>query len=105
MLSSDYPLFDESIAAIQHTILDEHLHVFRHVDASSLLDELRNNIARNITRDRRIAAPSRKLALFVQAFAPYFDVLSICTKVRPEWPGCFWGLVRLLYQVRTRDTT
>ncbi|KAH5165808.1 hypothetical protein HBI73_034470 [Parastagonospora nodorum] len=96
---SDYPLFDESIVAIQHNILDEHLHVFRHVDASSLLDELRNSIVRDSTRDRRIAAPSRKLALFVQTFAPYFDVLGICTKVRPEWPGCFWGLVHLLYQV------
>jgi hypothetical protein len=65
-----------------------------------LLEELRSVATRNSTGGRLLAACSRKFAIFVQTFAPYFSILSICTQVRGEWSGCFWGLVHLVFQVR-----
>jgi hypothetical protein len=100
LLSLDRPLFDDSIEAIAHTILEEHRAVFRHVEPALLLEELRSIAACNNTGDQTLVACSRKFVLFVQTFAPYFNVLSICTKVRAEWPGCLWGLLHLLFQVR-----
>jgi hypothetical protein len=101
LFSLDHPLFDESIEAIESTILEEHRAVFHQVQASSLLDELRDIVARNSTGDQTLVTCSRKFALFVQTFAPYFNVLSICTQIRTEWAGCLWGLVRLVFQVCT----
>ncbi|KAH8730174.1 hypothetical protein GQ44DRAFT_700960 [Phaeosphaeriaceae sp. PMI808] len=94
-----HPLFNGSVEAIERTILEGHRRIFQHIDASSLLDELQNIATRNSTCDRTFTASSRKFALFVRAFAHYFSVLEICTQVRVEWPGCFWGLVRLIFQV------
>jgi hypothetical protein len=80
--------------------------VFKHVEASVLLEGLRSTATHNDTQNRTLAACCRKFALFVQTFAPYFNVLSICTHVRTEWSGCFWGVVGLLFQVSTlRYTT
>jgi hypothetical protein len=49
--------------------------------------------------DRRIVACSQKFSLFIRTFTPYFDVLSTCVKVQPEWIGWFWGTVRLVFKV------
>ncbi|KAH7389505.1 hypothetical protein DE146DRAFT_165928 [Phaeosphaeria sp. MPI-PUGE-AT-0046c] len=95
----DHPLFDESIEAIEHTLLDVHREAFDHVNVSSLLDDLRGISNQSSTDDRIAIACSRKFTLFVRTFSPYFDILSICTKIRPEWIGCFWALIRLLFQV------
>jgi hypothetical protein len=84
-------------------MLEDHRRVFRHVDASTLLDELRNVATRHSGTNRPLATCSRKFALFVQTFAPYFNVLSICTQIKAEWPGCFWGLIQLLFQVWGHD--
>ncbi|KAF1839228.1 hypothetical protein BDW02DRAFT_231629 [Decorospora gaudefroyi] len=98
-----YPLFDEAIQAIQNTVLEGHRLQFRHdADTSLLLDELRQVSACNGSGDRRIVACSRKFTLFVRAFAPYFDIVSLCVDLRPEWIGWFWGLVRLVFKV-SRD--
>ncbi|KAF2833974.1 hypothetical protein CC86DRAFT_312197 [Ophiobolus disseminans] len=97
--SPDHHLFDEAIEAIQQTLSQEHQRAFRSVNASSLLDELRSIAARTNIGDHAVATSSRKIALFVQTFAPYFNVLSICIQVKTEWSDCFWGLVALLYQV------
>ena len=100
MLSLDHPLFDESIEAIEHNLLDVHREAFHHVNAFSLLDDLRGIAKQSGTDDRVVIACSRKFTLFVRTYAPYFDILSVCTEVKPEWIGCFWALVRLLFQVR-----
>lgn len=99
MLSPDRPFFDAAVDAIRHTLSDEHRRANLHVDAATLLDELRNIAASNDAGGRSLAAAARKFALFVQKFAPYFNVLSICTQVKTEWPSCFWGVVGLVFQV------
>jgi hypothetical protein len=96
-------MFDESIEAIEYTIPEEHRQGFHQLEATVLLEELRNVATRSGTSGSRLATCSRKFAVFVQTFAPYFFILSICTQVRAEWSGCFWGLVRLVYQVRLLD--
>ncbi|KAL5120085.1 hypothetical protein ACEQ8H_001910 [Pleosporales sp. CAS-2024a] len=55
-------------------------------------------MTRNSLSAPACAVTFRKLAMFVQAFAPYFHVLGICTRVKVEWPGCFWALIKLLFQ-------
>lgn len=45
-------------------------------------------------------ACQKRIALFSRTFAPYFDLLSICAQVRPDWRGWFWGTVRLVFKVR-----
>jgi hypothetical protein len=99
LLSTAHPFFDVSVEAIHHTLLEDHRRALDHVDASSLLDMLRGTAARTGPSDRTLVSSSRKFALFVRAFSPYFDVLSICTRVKAEWPGHFWALVRLVFQV------
>jgi hypothetical protein len=68
-----------------------------------LLEELHNVATRHNTSGNLLATCSRKFAIFVQTFAPYFNILGICTQVRAEWSSCFWGLVRLIYQVCSSD--
>jgi hypothetical protein len=100
LLSPDHSFFDEAIEAIEHTIQEEHRKSFHQLEAASLLEELRNAATRSSMCGSSLATCSRKLAIFVQTFAPYFNILGVCTQVREEWSGCFWGLVHLLYQVR-----
>ncbi|KAH7085131.1 hypothetical protein BKA63DRAFT_499053 [Paraphoma chrysanthemicola] len=91
--------FNTAIQCIERTLLEEHRQAFHHIDSSLLLEQLRNVAAREHASERTLIACSRKCALFVQTFAPYFNVLNICTQARPEWSGCFWGLVHLVIQV------
>ncbi|CAE7193427.1 hypothetical protein HRS9139_08925 [Pyrenophora teres f. teres] len=95
-----HPLFDEATVAIHDTILQEHRHHFhQNATASLLLDELHRLSASNISGDRSIVLSSRKFALFIRAFAPYFDVLSTCVILRSEWVGGFWGVIRLVFKI------
>lgn len=63
------------------------------------MDELRRVSVGNGAADPTVVACSRKLVLFIRAFAPYFDVLSTCITLRPEWVHWFWGAVRLVVKV------
>ncbi|USP76792.1 hypothetical protein yc1106_04066 [Curvularia clavata] len=94
------PLFGEALAAIQNSILQEHrLHFQPDAQVSLLLDELRRGSVGVGSVDQRVVVCSRKLALFIRAFAPYFDVLSTCIKVHPEWVSWFWGALRLVIKM------
>lgn len=80
---------------------DEHRRIFRYdADPPILLSEFRSVGMGSDPCDSTHLA-SRKFALFVRAFAPYFNVLGICVNVRAEWHGCFWGLVHLVFHVRS----
>ncbi|KAJ5031741.1 hypothetical protein PSV08DRAFT_399634 [Bipolaris maydis] len=91
------PLFDEAVAAIQSAVLQEHrLHFQSDANASLLLDELCRVSVNNGSVDQRVVACSRKLTLFIRTLAPYFDLLSTCIKLQPEWISWFWGALRLV---------
>ncbi|KAF1940879.1 hypothetical protein EJ02DRAFT_405735 [Clathrospora elynae] len=97
---AERPLFDETIEAIQTTILEEHRQQFHHdASVSLLLDELLLVSAGSGSGDHRLIACSRKFSMFIRSFAPYFDVLSTCVTLKPEWVGWFWGTVRLVFKV------
>ena len=95
------PLFSEAVAAIQNSVLQEHrLHVQPDTNVSLLLDELRRASVTIGPVDHRVVVCSQKFTLFIRAFAPYFDVLSTCMKLHPEWVSWFWGALRLVIKVR-----
>ena len=48
----------------------------------------------------RLSSCTTKIATFSDAFAPFFDVISIFVQIKPEWLGIFWGSVRLVFQGR-----
>ena len=94
-------MFGEAIAAIQNNVLQEHrLHFQPDAQVSLLLDELRRGSVGIGSVDQRVVVCSRKLILFIRAFAPYFDVVSTCIKLNPEWVSWFWGALRLVIKVR-----
>ncbi|EOA92353.1 uncharacterized protein SETTUDRAFT_170945 [Exserohilum turcica Et28A] len=94
------PLFDDAVAAIRNSIMREHSSYFQsNATAASLMDELRRVSVGNGAADPTVVACSRKLVLFIRAFAPYFDVLSTCITLRPEWVHWFWGAVRLVVKI------
>ncbi|CAO2658715.1 Nn.00g064380.m01.CDS01 [Neocucurbitaria sp. VM-36] len=96
---TDYSFFDEAIEAVQATVLEEHRRDFHsHTNASLFLDELRTTSASNGASNRGLAECCRKFGLFSRVFAPYFDILSVCVHIRPEWVGSFWGIVRLVFK-------
>lgn len=47
----------------------------------------------------KLVACCRKIAVFANAFAPYFDVVGVFVQIKPEWAGWFWGSIRLILQV------
>lgn len=95
------PLFGEALAAVQDSILQEHrLHFQPDAKVLLLLDELRRGSVGIGSVDQRVVVCSRKFTLFIRTFAPYFDVLSTCIEVHPEWVSCFWGALRLVIKVR-----
>ncbi|RMZ66153.1 hypothetical protein GMOD_00005227 [Pyrenophora seminiperda CCB06] len=99
-MSLQHPLLDAATNAIQHTIFQEHRHHFhQHASASLLLDELHRLSSGNASGNRSTVVSGRKFALFIRAFAPYFDVLGTCVKLRSEWIGGFWGLIHLIFKI------
>ncbi|KAF2035518.1 hypothetical protein EK21DRAFT_53964, partial [Setomelanomma holmii] len=100
----DRPLFDTAIGAIEHNLLEEHRRAFRHVEATALLDELRSLATSDNASERSLTASARRCGLFVQAFAPYFSVLSLCTQSQAEWSGCFFGLLLLTFQAASEHS-
>ncbi|KAI4700057.1 hypothetical protein J4E81_004093 [Alternaria sp. BMP 2799] len=98
--SLDHPFFDDAIEAIHNTILQEHRqHFDHHISSTFLLEELRRTSAGNGSADRRLVVCSRKFTLFIRTFAPYFDVLGTCVELQPEWAGCFWATVRVVFKM------
>ncbi|OAL48734.1 hypothetical protein IQ07DRAFT_513277 [Pyrenochaeta sp. DS3sAY3a] len=104
---AEHPRIDEAIEAIHASVLDEHRREFNHqTHASLLLNELRALSAGNGTAaGLRLVPCCQKLAIFVRNFAPYFDILSTCTQIRPEWIGWFWGTVRLVFKIGSNYVT
>jgi hypothetical protein len=47
----------------------------------------------------------KKIAIFADAFAPYFEVIGVFVQIKPEWAGWFWGILRLILQVCTLFTS
>lgn len=96
----DLHLFDEATAAIQTTVLEAQRRVFlRNASASLLLGELQASSTSTSNLDRRLAACSQKLTLFVRNFAPYFDILALCVQVRSTWASWLWGTIRLIFKI------
>ncbi|KAF2848970.1 hypothetical protein T440DRAFT_427681 [Plenodomus tracheiphilus IPT5] len=96
--SHDLHLFDEATEAIQATVLELHRGDFLHnASAPLLLNELQASHTNSL--DHRLVVCSRKFALLVRNFAPYFDILTLCVQLRSEWPSWFWGSVRLIFKV------
>ncbi|KAF1849900.1 uncharacterized protein K460DRAFT_326227 [Cucurbitaria berberidis CBS 394.84] len=103
--SLDHSSFVEAIEAIHATVLEEHQRDFHHSNSSLFLDELRSFSTSKGNDDQRLAECFRKFGLFHRIFAPYFDVLSICVEIQPEWPSWFWGTVFLVFKAGSHYVT
>jgi hypothetical protein len=92
-------LFEEAIGSIQHSLSGADRTAFCYADPQSMLQELRAVCDANQKEHHRLLACSRKIALFSNKFAPYFDILNIFVQVKPEVLGSLWGLLRLIFKV------
>lgn len=102
---SPRPLFDEAIEAIQSTISEEDRKTFHHhANVNTFIEDLHSMCAADQKEHQRLLACSKNIASFSRAFAPYFDIVSIMAPVRPDWLAWFWGLLRLVFKVRTVNT-
>jgi len=89
-----------AIQAIQSTIFEQDQRNFRHhANATSLLHDLRSVCEENKNHQQRLVLCERKIGLFAQTFAPYFDLVGKYGLFRPELPGWFWGCIGLMFKV------
>lgn len=90
-------LFDPALETIQYTVSDHDRRLFRHYsNIRSMVDAMQHIRPVNQKDSALLQSCIHKVALFAHAFAPYFDVVGSFTSLRPEWPGCFWGIIVLL---------
>lgn len=93
-------LFDPALETIQYTVSDHDRRLFRHYsNIRSMVDAMQHIRPVNQKDSALLQSCIHKVALFAHAFAPYFDVVGSFTSLRPEWPGCFWGIIVLLIRV------
>jgi hypothetical protein len=64
-----------------------------------MLQGIRSLCDANQKEHRRLLACSRKIALFSNVFAPYFDIVNIFVQIKPDVLGWFWGMIRLVFKV------
>ena len=66
-----------------------------------LLEELESLCSSNQKDERKLLSCCAKFAAFSNSFAPYFDIVALFVGIKSEWLVCFWGSVKLVFQVVT----
>lgn len=45
---------------------------------------------------------SQRIALFSDAFAPFFDIVNVFIQIKPDCAAIFWGTLWLIFKVYSR---
>jgi hypothetical protein len=101
-----FSVLDSVVAAIQDAVIKkggDTIHDLGNV--TELLGYLQANSQDDMKEQRILLACMGRIAFFARSFAPYFDLLSICTEVKSEWASTMWRLVALVYQVSVNVQT
>jgi hypothetical protein len=100
--SAERSLFEEAVSAVQSTLSEHHQQSFQYyTDANSLISALEDLCQKDGSEDRRLVACKDKFELFALSFEGYFEMLSFCVEISPEWQLRLWGLLQLVFQVST----
>ncbi|KAH7394217.1 hypothetical protein DE146DRAFT_122734 [Phaeosphaeria sp. MPI-PUGE-AT-0046c] len=92
-------VFESSLEAIRNTLSSSDLASFRaYGDPKKMMVEVQKG-SKNYANRSKLVACCKKIEIFADAFAPYFDVIGIFVQIKPEWAGWFWGVFRLILQL------
>jgi hypothetical protein len=90
------------VQSIRSTISEEEQKFFHRIETPNiLLEELESLCSSNQKDQRRLLSCCAKFAAFSNSFAPYFDIVALFVRIKPEWLVCFWGSIKLVFQVAT----
>lgn len=88
--------------SIRSAISEEEQKCFYRIETPNiLLKELESLCSSNQRDQRRLLSCCAKFAAFSNSFAPYFDIVALFVRIKPEWLVCFWGSIKLVFQVVT----
>lgn len=97
---SSISLFEETVQSIRSAISEEEQKCFHRIETPNiLLEELESLCSSNQRDQRRLLSCCAKFAAFSNSFAPYFDIVALFVRIKPEWLVCFWGSIKLVFQL------
>ncbi|OCL01351.1 hypothetical protein AOQ84DRAFT_383830 [Glonium stellatum] len=97
---SSISLFEEVVQSTRSIISEEEQRFFHQIESPTiLLEELESLCSSDQKDQRRPLSCYTKFARFSNGFAPYFDIIALFVQIKPEWLICFWGSIKLVFQL------
>jgi hypothetical protein len=93
-------LFDAALQTVRNGLSQEDMQHFRTFkNHQEMLTAMKTNLLKFPESRSKLVRCSQRIAMFSDAFAPFFDVISVFVQIKPEWAAFFWGSIWLIFKV------
>ncbi|KAI3575863.1 hypothetical protein IWW34DRAFT_76629 [Fusarium oxysporum f. sp. albedinis] len=93
-------LFDAALQTVRNGLSQEDMQHFRTFkNHQEMLTAMKTNLLKFPESRSKLVRCSQRIAMFSDAFAPFFDVISVFVQIKPEWAAFFWGSIWLIFKL------
>lgn len=93
-------LFDAAIQTARHALTEEDQRHFRRFkDYQDMIKDLQADVYKFSASRTRLTRCAKNIASFSEAFAPFFNVISVLVQAKPEWTAIFWGTIWFVFKL------
>ncbi|KAF4448088.1 nif-like protein [Fusarium austroafricanum] len=92
-------LFDAALETVRNGLSQDDMKNFKSFqNHQEMLAALKTTLNKFPESRSKLVRCCQRIASFSDAFAPFFDVISVYVSVKPEWAAWFWGSIWLVFK-------